>query len=499
MSRRPKSIAGWGAGLMMTLALGTTAEPVLLPVANDPTVSISIWFKVGSQNDPPGKEGLALLTSSLLAEGATAKRSYQEILAALYPLAATYGARTDQEMTTFSGRAHKDTLDAYLELYTQAFLEPKFDAADFERLRSSQKNDLERTLRYSSDEDLAKAVLHSALFAGSRYAHPPLGTVAGLSAITLDDVRAFYRQHYTRDNAVLALGGGFSTELRTRLEAALARLPAGAPAALPPPAFANLDGRELTLVSKPGADASISFGFPISVRRGERDFYALWLANSWLGEHRNTSSHLYQVIREARGMNYGDYSYIEAFPEGGRRQMPPVNVARNRQFFEVWIRTLPNQQAHFALRAALRELETLIEQGMSQEDFELTRSFLSKYALHFAETTSARLGYAVDDRFYGIAAPGHLTRFREAMASLTRDEVNAALKRHLSTAKLEIAIVTGEAEGLKKALLAEAPSPMTYESEKPAAITAEDKIIAVYPLRLNPEKVQIIPVDQIFP
>ncbi len=49
--------------------------------------------------------------------------------------------------------------------------------------------------------------------------------------------------------------------------------------------------------------------------RGDEDFYPLAVANSWLGEHRNSSSHLYQVIREERGLNYGDYSYIEYFPE----------------------------------------------------------------------------------------------------------------------------------------------------------------------------------------
>ena len=67
-------------------------------------------------------------------------------------------------------------------------------------------------------------------------------------------------------------------------------------------------------------------GAPIDVRRGSREWYALAVANSWLGEHRNSSSHLYQVIREARGMNYGDYSYIEAYPNGGQRSVPPTGA-----------------------------------------------------------------------------------------------------------------------------------------------------------------------------
>src|SRR3546814_9933605 len=41
----------------------------------------------------------------------------------------------------------------------------------------------------------------------------------------------------------------------------------------------------------------------------------LWLAKTWLGEHRSSSSHLYQRIREERGMNYGDYAYVERSEE----------------------------------------------------------------------------------------------------------------------------------------------------------------------------------------
>ena len=53
---------------------------VLLHVAADPTISFSLQFAVGSQNDPPGKEGLAFLTGEMLADAATEARSLDEIL-----------------------------------------------------------------------------------------------------------------------------------------------------------------------------------------------------------------------------------------------------------------------------------------------------------------------------------------------------------------------------------------------------------------------------------
>jgi zinc protease len=97
-------------------------------------------------------------------------------------------------------------------------------------------------------------------------------------------------------------------------------------------------------------------------------------ANSWFGEHRNSFSHLYQVIRDERGMNYGDYSYIEAFPQGYTTQQPPVNAARRSHLFEVWIRPISltdpdnlHERSLFATRAAMRELEALVETGMTED------------------------------------------------------------------------------------------------------------------------------------
>ena len=471
---------------------------VLLPVADDPTITFTVAFKVGSQNDPAGKEGLAALTGALIESGSTLQNSYQQILDKLYPLASSYSVRVDKEMTSISGRTHRDNLEAFFGLYQDAYLRPAFTDEDFQRVRSDHRNYLEKTLRFSSDEELGKAALTEFIFDNTPYRHPLAGTVAGLSSITLDDVKAFYRRHYTRDNAVVGLGGGYGDDLPSRFAATLEQLPAGLELDTPEILPTEITGRQVMLVDKPGADASISFGFPIEAARGERDFYALWLANSWLGEHRNSSSHLYKVIRETRGLNYGDYSYIETFPNGGRRQMPPTGVARRQQIFEVWIRTLPNDQALFALRAALRELQMLVDDGMSQEDFELTRSFLSKYYLHFAETTSQRLGYRLDDRFYDIDGDGHLARFGQIMPSITRDEVNAAIKKYLRYDNIKIAIVTGAAEVLKATMIADAPSPITYASEKSEEVLKEDKEIEAYPLQIAADAVHIVPVSEIF-
>ncbi len=494
------------AMLLSIVALACTAavageevpegQVVRLAVPEDPTISFRLWFAVGSQNDPPGKEGLAELTAAMLADASTQHHSYEKILDKLFPLAASYYASVSEEMTVIAGRVHRDNLDAYYPLMLDAVLMPAFRQQDLDRLKSQALNVLENTLRYASDEDLGKAVLQGRVFAGTRYAHLPTGLIESVRSIGLDDVRKFYREHFRRGNVVIGIGGGYDEKLVRRLSADLGRLPEGRPAAVAPPQPAAIRGLHVTIVEKDAPATAISIGCPISIVRGPRAWYALAVANSHLGEHRNSSSHLYQVLREARGLNYGDYSYIEHFPGGSQLQMPPENVAWRQQMFEIWIRPVPHEARHFALRAALREFKRLVDHGMRQEDFDLTRKFLNKYVLHFAPTTMERLGYALDDRFYGIEG-SHLENFRRYMPELTREEVNAAVAKFWQYENLQIVIVTKNAEALKKALVSNAPSPYAYPTPKPEAVVREDREISTFPLPIKAENVTIVPVTDV--
>jgi zinc protease len=481
---------------MITTPLNQTAqaiEVVELSVPTDPTVAFRIMFKAGSQNDPAGKEGLASLTASLISDGGTAVNSYEQILKKLYPLAAGYGVTLDKEMTVVTGRVHKDNAAIYTDLLTQAITQPAFAEADFERIKNDVLNYLDRTLRYSNDEAFGKQMLYDAIFAGTPYGHPDAGLPASVRSITLDDVKNFYRAHYTTGNLVLGIGGSYDQALLDRVKTALSTLPSTAPAPVAKATPKMPDGIDVILVDKDTKSTAISIGYPFDLQRGQRDFYALWIANSWLGEHRNSSSHLYQVIREIRGMNYGDYSYIEYYPNGWRHSTPPPNAGRRQQFFEVWLRPVPNEQAHFALRAALREVQKLVDNGLTQSDFDLTKKFLKKYVKHYAPTTDLRLGYRLDDAFYGI--PDHLETAGKMFDEITLDEVNAAVRKYMQTENLKIAMITSDAASLKAALAADAASPMVYENAKPAEVMEEDKVIAAYPLKISADKITIVPVD----
>jgi zinc protease len=480
---------GAGAGEIRT---------VLLPNPESPFVSFRLVFDFGTIHDPAGKEGLAALTAAVVSEGGTKKLSYPELLDRLYPLAASIGVSVDKEVAVLAGTVHRDNLDAYYDLFRQVLLEPRFDPSDFERLKADQRNALTTVLRAADDENLGKEVLNAALHRGHPYGRPDLGTVEGIASITLDDVKAFWGRHFTRESVTLGLAGGFPAAFVDRVKADLAGLPSGRPVRVELPNPSVPKGVDVTIVVKPTRAWAISIGHPLSITRADDDFYALMVANSHLGEHRTFNGVLMNKMRGERGLNYGDYSYVENFLQEGGSTFPRANTPRRQQFFSIWIRPVAAAHAHFAIRQALRELDRLVRDGMTAAEFETTRSFLLNYSRLWTQTASRRLGYELDGGFYGRKSL--VDEVQERLPKLTLEQVNAAIRKHLMPGKVHVAVVADEggAEAFAKALLANAPSPITYATETKPEVLAEDREIAVYPLDTAADRLRIVPAGEIF-
>jgi zinc protease len=491
-----------------TAAERLAAEPprlITLPEAGSPFVAFNIWVRSGSQDDPPGQEGLAALTAAVMAGGGTRTRSYEEIMEALYPMAAGYGQTVDREMTTFTGRVHGDNLDRYYDLFRAAVLEPAFEEADFERVKTNVMNYLERGRRYTRDEELSKDLLFWMAYEGTPYAHPETGYVQSVAALTVDDVRRFHRDHYTRDNVVVGVGGGYPAGFPDRVRRDFDRLPGGSVASPAAPRPERPDGIKVLIVETNTDATAISMGFPMGLLRGDPDFTEMVAANSWFGEHRNSFGHLYQVIREARGLNYGSYSYIEAFPRGFATQQPRVNVARRSHLFEVWVRpiaeTAPgnlHDRTLFATRAALREVDRLVRAGLTPRQVEETANFLQNYSVNWGNTINRRLAYRIDDAFYGLDQPGFLASLRPALDQITPRTVNAAIRRHLQADDLYLVFITRDAEGLRQKLLSGEATPIQYAGPQPDHILEEDREIASYPIPVTGADIRIMSIDEVF-
>jgi zinc protease len=468
---------------------------VLLSSPTNPLVAFRVAVRAGSQDDPPGKEGLAALTAAMVAQGGTRSLTYDQILAAFYPIAAAFDGACHKEHTVFSSVVHRDNLGTFSPLALEMITQPRFAPDDFERLRNEALDYVSKFLRGSNDEELGKSTLQAELYKGHPYGHPDRGTVRGLKAITLDDVKDFHLHYYHRQAIQLGLAGGFDPAAPARLEDQFDKLPADGPKPPPLGKPQTLKGLEITIVEKPADSTAISIGFPIDATRRDDDFYALVVANTYLGDHRTFSGKLMQDLRGKRGLNYGDYSYIENFIQDGGSTFPVSNNPRRQQIFSIWIRPVPGDKSVFALRAALWELNRLTEHGMDPAAFAATRDYLLNYSKLWVQTLSRRLGYAMDGEFYG--RHDLVDELAQRLPKLTVEQVNSAIFKHLRSSGMKVAIVARDAAALRELLVSGKPSPITYDTQgTPEDVLAEDKEIAVFPLK--DVSVRIIPVEKMF-
>lgn len=467
-------------------------ELIVLPSANDPIVNLRLVFRAGSVDDPDGKEGLTALAAALMKGGGTVELTSAKLLEALFPLAGDIQVMVSEELTTFSGRVHRDHVERFLQLFADVVARPRWDPREFERLRTDAVNAIKNQLRSEDDEQLGKVALASLLYRGHPYGTYVGGTVKGLRSMTVEEVRAHAARVFTQDRLVIGLGGAVDDALGAKVRQSLAALPATGAPRPPLPEVSPRPGQGVIL-KKPTLSTAISLGYPYALRRGDPDFHALVVALSYLGEHRQSTGVLFNELREKRGMNYGNYAYAEHFVEERGETVSLPNVGRAQQYLSIWIRPVEPQNAVFAVRGALHFLQKLHDEGIPEAGLETTRGFLRGYTRVWDQTQQRRLGYAIDDRLYGTE--GYLDGLRGALETLTREQIDAAVRRHLDPRKLSFAFVTQDAEQLKANLASGAPSPVTYPTPKAPEVLEEDKQIIGLKLPIDPAKVEIVPAS----
>jgi zinc protease len=257
-------------------------------------------------------------------------------------------------------------------------------------------------------------------------------------------------------------------------------------------------GFEVLVVTKPARAWAISLGHPLAITRADDDFFPLFLANSYFGEHRTFNGALMTKLRSDRGLNYGDYSYVENFVQDGASTFAAPNVPRRSQAFTIWIRPVAAEHAHFAIRLAVRELRRLVRFGLTPSAFDETRAFLLNYSKLWTQTPSRRLGFAMDGVFYG--GTSLVDELADRLPLMTVDDVNRAIKNHLRPESLSMAVIADPEGGAAfvDALASNAPSPIVYATPTRPEVLAEDREISIEPLPVERVRCRIVPAESVF-
>ncbi|HEX8326127.1 MAG TPA: pitrilysin family protein [Hymenobacter sp.] len=272
--------------------------------AEIPTVTMLLTIKGGHRLEQatPGKAGIAALTAAMLNEGSQ-KYTSEQFSAALDKLGSSVQVFSGDDRTLVSVSSLTKNLPATMALVEERLMHPRFDQADFDRLK---KQTLEGIANQSTQPVvIANNTFNRLLYGqGDIMSVSTIGTTASVSSLTLDDVKQFYQQNYDPNVSFLTVVGDVDQKALTPQLAFLkawpkknVTLPAATSAVQP-------EKTRIYFVNKEGAAQSeIRVGYLALPYDATGDYYRAYLANYLLGGAFNSRINL--NLRENKGYTYG--------------------------------------------------------------------------------------------------------------------------------------------------------------------------------------------------
>ena len=336
-----------------------------------PIVKFSMTIKGGQLLDPQDKTGVARLMASLMNEG-TALKTPEQLEQAIGLLGAGIRISSSQENITIQGQTLARNFNETIALVSEMLLKPRWDEAEFERLKSAQLTGIQQEAGVAS-RIAYKAFMKTLYGSDNPLALPLGGTAQSVGAITLDDVKAFYANNISPSMASFHVVGDVTEQDVVKALSTLNEWK-GDKVALPSlPEVASREKPEVYFIDLPGAKQSVIYVGKPAVAGSDPDFYSVVFANKRLGE--GMSARLGQTLRIQKGYTYGAYSYI---PDNS--YVPPF-IASSQVRSNVTLESLE----------IFKDLIGNYQATYGQEDLETARNMTIKANSRRFETTSQQL------------------------------------------------------------------------------------------------------------
>ena len=405
--------------------------PVILVESQDfPYVTTQLHFQTGAIDDPPGKEGLAYLTSKMLLRG-TAKMAQAEFAEAIDVLGASLEISVGREGIVIEAETLSATYDRLMELVADALRSPAFAQEELDKLKRQTLAEIAE--RRDNDEELSHYLFNQILYAPDPYGRPTSGTPDSLARITRDDVVAEFGRLFTRRSLVVGAAGAVdSARLLAILDKTVGGLPEGAPVAERAVTIADPKTIRVVLVDKPDRTQTQIWIGHSAIPVSHPDHYALTLANTVYGG--TFTARLSHEIREKRGWSYGAYSYVQSQKRHGAfvfRFYPAMKDTVN------------------ALKLGLKLQKDLVANGVTQKELDAAKSYLVNNFPFRLETPQSRLGEKMRVELLGLPAD-YVETYVKRLQGTTLAEVNAAIKRDLKADQLTVVMTCTAKELLAK-------------------------------------------------
>jgi len=376
-----------------------------------PIIAIKFLFDGGSTQDPQGKEGLANLMTGLFDEGAGDLDS-DAFQIKLDEAGAEMGFNEGNDAVGGGMRMLAERQDDAFELLKLAVETPRFDQAPLDRIRAQIVNGIVANAR--DPETQAARKWAEAIYGTHPYARPDMGTEASLATITADDLRAFHKANFARENIHVAVVGAIDAEtLKKRLDQVFGELPDKAE--LRPVERVEPRLGQTMHIEYPLPQTSLQLVYP-GVPREAPDFLAAALMEHILGGG-TFSSRLFDEVREKRGLAYSVSSAL-------------INQEHSSSLI---IGTATRSDRAAETLGVIREvIRKMAEEGPTEAELDAAKKYmLGAYAINNLDSSGAIAGTLVDLQTDKLGID-YMQRRVELINAVTLDDVRTAARKLLS-------------------------------------------------------------------
>lgn len=413
---------------LQELTLSNGLRVMLMEKHNVPLVQLNLLVMVGSAYDTPDRVGLASLTADMMDEGA-GDRDALEFADAIEFLGASIRTTAGTHTTRIALHTPLTKFDDALPLVADVLLRPLFPADELERKRISRLTSLLQG--HDEPNAVATVLFNEALYGNEHpYGFSPLSNESSIKAYSVEDLREFHESHFRPNNAVLIVVGDITAgEVLPKLESAFGAWQAGDLPTRSWPNVAQVEGREVLLVDKPGAPQSVIRIGRIGVRRTTDDYYALEVMNTILGGA--FTSRLNQNLREDKGYTYGAFSSF-AF----RKMAGPFTASAQVQ----------SDATDESLTEFMRELNGILE-PVPAEELDRAKNYLALQYPGGFQSVAGIAGNLEQLAVYDLQ-PEYFNNYVERVLAVTQEDVQRVARQYLDPERLRI-IVVGDRESIE--------------------------------------------------
>ena len=421
----------------------------LMPHKEVPLITVDAVIKAGSVNDRLGGEARLTAKSLMLGAG---KWSKSDIEQTVDFMGASLKTNAGKEGSSVSSDFLAKDLDKMLPIIKAVLLNPKFDRAEFTKLKQREIAGLGQAKE--SPRNVIGRYFDRMIFGDTPYGNPSSGNSDSLKNLDIAKLKAFYKSYYQPQNAAITIVGDFNVaRMKAKLDKTFGAWKSTSQVTQPDlMALAKPDASKVLLVNKGDAIETTFLIGGKGIRFDNKDRVGLTVVNTILGGR--FTSWLNDELRVNAGLTYGARSAFIPYAKDG--------IFRISTFTK-------SATTKEAIDLALETYRRLWEQGIDQATLDSAKAYVKGQFPPRYETNGQLAGLLADMYLYGFD-DSYINDFQVKVDGLTLAETKRLVNRYFPQENFQYVLI-GNAE--KVASIAKLYGDVTEVDIKAVGFKAE--------------------------